>query len=259
MQVSVKRAFTALFRQPGWLRSLGLGTLLMCVPILGQIVAQGYGARIMRAVAFGDGERLPPLEGIRGYLKQGMLPFMAALLWSVPIGLLYYGIAALAVLAGVGGMLAGIGLELPRWQAILLGAVPATLVFALGVVGTVVLARHWHAADTLVEVTGKLEYSWKLSEIRRYLRVLGMEGRLVYLRCILGNAVCVLLGSLLCGVGVVLAPFIMMCALAHLQGQLYRRYLDLGGEPYPRDPEPVEGSGDDHHDGDAADLRGPVS
>jgi hypothetical protein len=123
-------------------------------------------------------------------------------------------------------------------------------------VGTVMLARHWHAADTLVEVTGKLEYSWKLSEIRRYLRVLGMEGRLAYLRSILGNALCVLLGSLLCGMGVVFAPFVMMVASAHLQGQLYRRYLDLGGEPYPRDPRDL---GDDHHDGNAADLRGPVA
>jgi hypothetical protein len=118
------------------------------------------------------------------------------------------------------------------------------------------LARHWHAADTLVEVTGKLEYSWKLSEIRRYLQVLGTEGRLVYLRSILGNAVCVLLGSLLCGMGVILAPFVMMCASAHLQGQLYRRYLDLGGEPYARDPRDL---GHDHDDGDAADLRGPVA
>ncbi len=233
MQVSVRQAFTALFRQPGWVKTLALGSLLMFIPVAGQIVAQGYGARIMKAVAFGDG-RIPPLEGVRAYLKQGMLPFMAALLWSVPITLVYYGVAGAALAVGVGGMFVGIALELPRSASVAIGAVPATLVFASGLVATVVLARHWHAADTLVEVTGKLEYSWKLKQIRRYLKVLGGEGRLAYLRCILGNLVAVLLGTLLCGMGVVLAPFVMMVASAHLQGQLYRRYLDLGGEPYPR-------------------------
>jgi hypothetical protein len=234
MQVSVKRAFTALFRQRGWARTIMLGTLCMIVPIVGQIVAQGYGARIMKAVAFEDGDRLPPLEGIRAYLKEGMLPFMAALLWSVPITLVYYGAALAALAVGVGGMFAGVALEMPRSASILLGTVPATLLFMVGLLATVLMARHWHAADTLVEVTGKLEYSWKLKEIRRYLKVLGMEGRLAYLRCILGNLVTVLAGTLLCGMGVVFAPFVMMVASAHLQGQLYRRYLDLGGEPYPR-------------------------
>ena len=234
MQVSVKQAFTALFRQPGWVKTLAFGSLLMFIPIVGQLVAQGYGARIMKAVAFEDGDRLPPLEGIRTYLKEGMLPFMAALLWSVPITLVYYGVAILALLVGVGGMFLGVALEMPRWAAILLGTAPATLLFVVGLIVTVLMARRWHAADTLVEVTGKLEYAWKLKEIHRFLKVLGMEGRLAYLRCILGNLVAVLAGTCLFGMGVIFAPFLMMVASAHLQGQLYRRYLDLGGEPYPR-------------------------
>ena len=256
MQVSVKRAFTALFRQPGWFRTFAVGSLLMFVPIVGQLVAQGYGARIMKTVAFGDGERLPPLEGVMGYLKEGLLPFMAALLWTLPINLVSYALVLVATV--VVAVLVGIGaaLELPRVAAILLGVVPGGILFVVWFYITVMMVRHWHAADTLVEVTGKLEYSWKLGQIRRYLKVLGMEGRLAYLRSILGNAVCVFLGMLLFGIGVVLAPFVMMFASAHLQGQLYRRYLDLGGEPFPRDPRDL---GDDHQDGDAADLRGPVA
>ncbi|MBW2260446.1 MAG: DUF4013 domain-containing protein [Deltaproteobacteria bacterium] len=231
----MKRAFTALFRQEGWVKTLLLGTLCMIVPVLGQIVAQGYGARIMKAVAFEDGDRLPPLEGVKGYLKEGMLPFMAALLWTVPITLVYYGAVLAALAVGAGGMFVGMALDLPRTASILIGALPATLLFMIGVLATVLMARHWHAADTLVEVTGKLEYAWKLGAIRSYLKVLGNEGRLAYLRSILGNLVAVLVGTLLFGMGVVFAPFVMMVASAHLQGQLYRRYLEMGGEPYPRD------------------------
>ena len=150
MQVSVKQAFTALFRQPGWFRSFAVGSLLMFVPILGQLVAQGYGARIMKAVAFGDGERLPPLEGVMGYLKEGMLPFMAALLWSLPITFVYYGVVLVAVALGAGGMFVGVALELPRTGAIALGAIPASIAFVAGFLATVAMARHWHAADTLV-------------------------------------------------------------------------------------------------------------
>lgn len=237
--VSVRQAFLALFGQPGWVRTLLMGTACMLVPVAGQIVIQGYGARILKHVALEQDGPLPPFEGFADHLRQGMLPFLAALIWSLPITLLSYGAAIAAVAAGAGIMFAvlallqtsGVDPETTGVVAIGSGAVLGTLVLAAGLAVTVMLARLWLAADTLVEITGRIEHAWRPGPIRSYLKVLGREGKLVFPRMILGNLVVVACGTLLCGLGVVFAPFVMLHASAHIQGQLYRLYLERGGEP----------------------------
>jgi hypothetical protein len=214
----------------------------MVIPIAGPIIVQGYGAMILKRVAFEKEGGIPPLAGLSEHLKQGVMPFLASLIWSLPITIVYYCMAAFALILGLVVLLAGTTIlrataadpDLYQGIVIAAAAVLASLVFLVGLVLTIVLVRWWHAADTLVEVTGKLEYTWKLGEIGKYLGTLGREGRLAFLRMILGNLVALVCGTLLCGLGVCFVPFTMVFASAHLQGQLYRLYLARGGEPYPR-------------------------
>jgi hypothetical protein len=234
--VSARTAFTTLFRQPGWVKTILLGTLFIIVPVVGPIILQGYGARVLLHVALDREGPIPPLRKPGELLREGMNSFIAFMLWALPINLIYYAFIALAMIL-FGIVVALMGPE-SRSLGLAIGGIQAGLLFVVGLVVVIVLGRHALAADTLVEVTGKLHHAWRLGDIRSYLGVLGWEGRLAFLRLILGNAVSVAAGTLLCGLGVCFAPFVMMYAQAHLQGQLYRRYIELGGSPF----HPVDGN-----------------
>jgi hypothetical protein len=236
-RASARKAFTALFGQPGWPRTLLVGTLLMLVPVVGQIAVQGYSARVLRHVALGRPGAIPPLGRPAELLRDGVGSFVATLIWFLPVNLIVYASIALAALAGLGAYAGYVALAGgPDAASVAIGAALAGLVFAAGLAATIAASRLAVTADALVEVSGRLEYAWKLGLILSYLRLLGSEGRSAFLRTIAGNAAAMACGTLLCGLGVCLAPFLMVVAQAHMQGQLYRIYLGRGGAPlHPAD------------------------
>jgi hypothetical protein len=179
--VDVGRAVKCLFRQEGWAKTLAMATLYMFIPMVGPIAFQGYAVRVFKhLVLSGDDRNLPPMEGFSELMNLGMMPFIMSMLYMFPIFFLVYFGLGLGIMAGmllVGVIIAGLaaaGLDPGIATAIggLLAIVVGLLVFVLVYVIIILLAYPLQAVHTMVETTGKIEYAWKLSDVRAYMRAL---------------------------------------------------------------------------------------
>jgi len=244
-RVDVGRAVRCIFRQEGWGHTLLMGTLFMFIPAVGPIALQGYAIRIFKhLVVTGDDRNLPPLAGFGELLHLGIVSFLMSMLYMFPIFFLVYTGIGLGVLAGVlvvaGGAaaLAALGLD-PGLTAALTAVLAVLVVIAVLLVVyafTIAIAYPLQAVHTMVEITGKIEYAWKVREVLAYIRFLGPEYRRAFVGMFFSNLLIMMAGTLLCYFGIFPAAVVVSLAAAHMRAQLYRIYLARGGTPLPMDP-----------------------
>jgi hypothetical protein len=250
--VDVKRAFLCLFDQEGWARTALMGSLFMLVPFVGPIALQGYMVRVFKhVIVTGDDTRLPPVEDFGDLLGLGVMPFVLAMLWSLPFIFVVY--AAMAVVVVVVALIAGgtaavlysLGVEggIVSLAALVVAVVSGTLGGVSMYTLLLLLAYPLQAINTFVELTGRIDHAWNFDLIRRYLRVLSAEYRRAFIGLMAGNLVMVLLVVLVTvlTLGLGYLPALMLMSViagmsaAHMRAQLYRLYLARGGEPLPMD------------------------
>ena len=94
--VDIKRALTCAFEDPDWLDRVGLGTLISLVPIL-NLASLGYKVELSRRVMRGESRPLPTWDELGKKLVDGLLWFIALLIYQIPAALLMAGPLALVV------------------------------------------------------------------------------------------------------------------------------------------------------------------
>ncbi len=252
-RVDVKRAFTCLFKQQGWVKTAALGALFMFIPMVGPIAFQGYTTRLLKhLVVTGDDMNLPRLDGFGELMGIGMMPFVLGMIWTFPLIFVVYflmglaGLAVVVVMMGSAALLNAMGLSPDVTAAVTMALTILASIVAviLLYVAVILLSYPLQAINTFVELTGKLEYAWKFSFLRDYLRLLGPEYRRGFVGMMIGNMLLVtlvLLVSLITlGIGYLPALMALVVCMgvagSHLRSQLYRIYLARGGEPVPMDP-----------------------
>jgi hypothetical protein len=244
-RVDVGRAVRCLFRQRDWARTLFMGMLFMFIPMVGPIAFQGYAVRVFKhLVLTGDDANLPPLEGFTDLMNLGFTPFIVSMIYTFPLVFLVYaavGIGVLAgflVVAGIAMALAALGMD-PEITAVLsiaAAALVGLLVFVLIYAIILLVSYPLQAVHTLVELTGKPEYAWRIKEVLGYMRALKPEYRRAFIGMLLYNALIMGVGMLLCYIGFFPATVVMAVAGAHLRAQLYRIYLATGHAALAMDP-----------------------
>lgn len=225
---------------PEWMRKIGIGTLLllsaMVIPIAGQVVLVGWQALILRRAVAGQDAPLPRLDFDLNYLGKllgtGFKAFIVRFLWGLPVGILagalfvciYFGILAVA-LGGAAtdvGEAAGIGMMCCTGAAFLI-FVP--LVVVLSIPGGVAAMR--------AELTDDLNQGLRLREVLDFTKQMFRPLFVGSLALWLVGALLGVLGLLACYVGAFFVAVIGMVAQAHLYAQVYRAWLEQGGEPLP--------------------------
>ena len=202
----------------GWMNLL-YGSVCVLIPIVGPIVLLGYRAEIAE-----DLDRDPRLEEhpnfdfnrFVDYLSRGIWPFlmelivgagtMALMLLVVAVGFMAYGATDEPVSGfAVGGLL----------------FIPVVLLSML-----VVWPLELHT-----QLTGKFEFGRAFAFMTRWLKRVWGQALLVALAYWFLGTLVALLGYAAFCVGIYPAVVILGMAQQHLVAQLYRLYLDEGGEP----------------------------
>lgn len=230
---------------------------MFCIPVLGQIVLTGWTGLMIRRAVSGQDAPLPRLDFDFDYLGKllmvGFKPFLAQMLWSMPmilIVLIFYACMGFGMFAMVGGIAAGAQAGSEAGAG--LGAIVGMLIMLAGwlvFMALIVLLSMLTIIVTLrVHITDDLNAAFKIRDIFKMTRTLmweliagGFVMYFLYMGIVFASAFTL---YLLLPPGAV----VMMIIMTYWQAELYRRYLEKGGEPLPIGPLVVEG-GDVPHIG----------
>ena len=248
------RGWAALQNDPKWMSKVGWASLLfmtaMCIPIVGQLVVIGWNALMLRRAVSGQDSPLPRMEFDFDYLGKllgtGFKGYLAQLLWSLPmvavmmVGLccIYAGMA----FAGV-GVVAGAeaGGEAGAGVGAVLGLLLMVAMFVFLFVVMLVFSMVVQVAVMRAEITDDLNAAMRFGEVIAMTKLLGKE-LLIGLFVVQAMG----MGFFIIGLAslyILLAPslVIFQIIVTYFRAELYRVYLEKGGEPLPIGPLAVEG------------------
>jgi hypothetical protein len=219
--VRYQQAFGYFINRPGGFVNLLLVMVCQFIPILGPIVLLGYRAEVSVALSNDPELQQHPkftFDRFVEYLSRGVWPFLIGLILAIPM---------FPIL--VGALIAGFAIDPPG------PGNPPILAFALFgsalIVTSMALATLSVPMSFHAEMTGKFDLGGAFrfaAEFWRLLFGLAIVTGLIF--TILAWVVS-MLGILCCIVGIYPANSLILFAGQHLMVQLYREYLDRGGEP----------------------------
>ena len=235
---------------PEWTKKIGVGSLLflstMCIPMLGQIVLVGWQALIMRRAVQGQDEPLPRLDLDFDYLGKlvgiGFKGFVVRFLWSMPAMMLGFGVFFClyfgAIAVGVGAAESGSGDEVGLVMMCCIGA--GALLWLPFVVLLTIPAN---VAAMRTELTDDLNQGLRFKETIDFTKAMFkplFKGHMLLF--VVGGGLGIV-GMLMCYVGIFPVVVLGMIAQAHLMAQVYRLWVEQGGEELSVAATDVDGSG----------------
>ena len=204
------------------------GCLCTLVPFAGEMVLLGYRAEVSHEL-----ERDPDLKDHPDFDLDRLMPYLMRGVWPYLSKLI-----ALMILLAVGAVLAltaGLGFYQVVPEPILAFAVGYSLYFIFFILAsTIVWPMEYHA-----QITRKFAPIDDLKFAIRFARVCWMSTFTAVLAHTFLSSVTLMLGMLLCWIGIYPAIVIVQMAEQHMMSQLYRLYLAEGGAPIER-PEVIE-------------------
>lgn len=231
--VSVIRAVKVVFADQNVKTNVLLGIVFMLIPIVGPIALSGWMCESHQRFLRRHPNPMPKIDfnDFGEYIKRGLAVFIASLITTLPILFLTYavfgaaGFATYAAIATTNEPAVGIAV------AALVGLVGLLFVLALSVVV--------NAVHTRAELTEEVGEALKLGKVLSYARA---TFGTVLLKNIVFSFVAfgmVLIGILLCYLGLYPAIVVVQLAAMHLRYQIYSDYLAKGGEQIPLKPPQV--------------------
>lgn len=205
-------------KKPGGFQNLLLTTVCILIPIVGTIVLLGYRAEMAEDLNKDpDQEHYPDFtfDRFTEYLQRGLWPFLVQLLVSV--------VFAGLMMVPVGlGILAAVSTKEPLWML----AGYALMMPLILVMMMVLMPMELHA-----QLTNRFAFGHQCRFMVRFLGKVWGQALLAMLAYWFFGMLLMLCGYLLLCVGVYFAAAILTMAQQHYAAQLYRLYLDEGGEP----------------------------
>lgn len=244
---------------PEWMSKTFLAGLAAFVPVIGRIALIGWSSLILRRAISGQDSPLPRFDLDFDYLGKlltvGFKGFLASILWSLPIvGLVMVGYCCFygGVMVMMGGMVAA-GEAGGEGGAVAGGIVSLVLgltFLAVMIVAVMVISMLLIVGVTRAEIADDINVSLRFKETWAMTRMLFKElfiGFIVlYFAALLGSFV----GFLTLCLGYPLVIGALAVIGAHYRAELYKVYLQKGGQPLPMGPLAVPG-------GDAALVQAP--
>ncbi len=216
------KAYLFLTRKPktGYTNLL-MATLLSLIPVVGPIVIMGYMTIVAEWLLKDEKrERYPDLsfEWFMDYLKLGLWPFVTGIIIAV-IFIPFY------MIIGVGAFAIGITTDEP----ILLVVISVVGSLLLGIFLSVIVRPMMFYSQKVQ----KLDFKGSLRFTRQFLKIVGGKYLITIILNTFVSMFVIVVGLLVCFVGLYPASAIVQFAYEHLFIQLYDEYLKRGGEPLP--------------------------
>jgi hypothetical protein len=220
--IDYMRMVMYVFENPNWFMNCFLGALCTLIPIVGQLVLQGYAYEVTIALIANGGTRYPDFDFSRfgDYLMRALWPFLVGLACGMGLSLV---LGILFGIAGLGGAIAGDDVGALLTGLVLLATsviVPIFVVFMQPMLLRAALSLDFGQA---------FQMEWN----KDFLRKTWVDLLIGFLFLVLASMVLTPIGLLACCVGVLLVGPILQIAKANLLFQVYSQYLSRGGTPIP--------------------------
>ena len=248
------RGWRALRNDPEWIGKLTVASVIvlsgMCIPVVGQIVLIGWTSLMLRRAVSGQDSPLPRLDFDFDYLIKlinvGFKGFLSRLLWVMPLMVYVFAsmccmyIAAIAASASaVAGAASGseVGAGVGG-----LGGICAMLAFCIIYpVGLFGLQMPMHVAMLRAELTDDINAGMRFREVMHMTKLMWKEIATGMLVLALLGMVAGLVGVFTLYLGLFPAIVVMNIISTYWHAELYKAYLQKGGEPLPVGPLTIEG------------------
>ena len=201
-------AFSYVFQDPDWLKKVIIHGLIGLIPIVGQLVLLGWALEISRRVIRHETDLLPDFEDFGGRLMLGLKGFVIGLIAALPIILVAIAYSIIAALAGDNDTMA----------VLFSGA--SICMSCFSILYGLLLMFAVPAAYGILAATDQLGEAISPAKIMQLLRAAPAG----YLLTLLGTLIAGFiggLGSIACGVGVILTYAYAFAIQGHLYGQAY--------------------------------------
>jgi hypothetical protein len=205
-------------------------SLLLLIPIVGQITMYGWFCEIMQRLARNHPRPIPEFKfsDFTHYLSRGVSPFVTQMLLTMPFSMF---------MGAIGGMLGFAMAITTRTSHHSHGEPPMALLAVYGVVILLsilmgpFIAIVINAGVVRAELAEDLGKALSLSGILNYVKVTWFTT--LYSSFLFGFLAffVVMLGMLCCYVGIFPAMVIVSTGMTHLRFQIYQSYLAKGGAP----------------------------
>jgi predicted Zn finger-like uncharacterized protein len=224
--VEYMRAVKFGFANPKWLVNCLLMAVGMIIPVVGGIVVGGYTYDVAEhTLRGGDDREYPPFDfGKFGkYLMRGLWPTILAIVFMLPLGLVY-------------GIVAAVGSTLPFMfgkDLAIVGTILSLVVWLIALAILVVGILLILPATFRAGLSQQLAFGPSISFARDFLK--RCFGAMLLGMIVVGflTGLLNMVGMIACGIGTLITMPATMLANANLMAQLYQLYLHKGGEPIP--------------------------
>ena len=205
------KAFVYQFEDQEWLKKLGIGALLLLIPLLGQLWIAGWSLEITKRVIRRDPQPLADWDDFGGYLVRGFLVFIIGFVYALPIILVS---ACVSVLfPSTFDLSASNEVATSAW--IVVACVNCVIVLY-----SILLALFIPAALGNFAVKEQFGAAFRFGEVWGLVRAAPGAYILVFLGTILTGFIAGL-GIILCFIGVVITISYANSVMGNLMGQAY--------------------------------------
>jgi hypothetical protein len=219
-QMDIGRAFRFVFDDEQWLTKILLGGLVTLIPFVGSFTVSGYSYKVALNTARGALRPLPDWNEFVDLLVRGVIGTVIALVYALPIGVVYACFVTFISLAASGADGGGEGLLIV--VSLLFVPLLLTMVLLSSLLGLVAIA-HYLASDD-VAAAMRVGAVW-----RSFRAHLGAWLRLLLLGILAG--IVAMLGLLALFIGVIFTSFYAYCVIGHGLGQAMRQAGLVPGAP----------------------------
>lgn len=204
------KAFSFVFEDPDWLKKIVLAGLISLIPIVGQLYLTGYGLEVARRVIRHDPRPLPDVA-FGESLGEGFKALVIGLVYSIPVYLFVLPIALVPTLAGGNGDYSGAE---PLITLVSVCCSGLLILYALA------LSIWLPAAFGNMLARGSLGAAFRLGEVFALIKAAPGAYLLVLVGTLITGFIAPL-GTIACGVGVVLTYTYGVVFMGNLYGQAY--------------------------------------
>lgn len=212
------QAFTFVFKDPDWVKKVLIAALISIIPIIGQLYLLGWGLEITRRVAAGETTPLIPETDFGGFLGRGFKAAIVGFVYAIPI----YIIMAPIVATSFGLESAGVDEE----TLALVTSMVSLCCGCLMVLYAILINFLLPAAFANMTIHNSIGAGLRFREVFGLVKASPVS----YLIALLGVMVAGLVGSLgtiACGIGVLLTYAYAMLIMGHFYGQAYTQSKNI--------------------------------
>ncbi len=206
--MDIGKSFNFVFEDKKWIEKILIGGILMLIPILGSILMLGYGVQLVRNVRNHEPEPLPEWDDWGAKIAEGFKLFIIYLLWSLPLIIL--SVLLIIPMAMTGDSDTG-------------NAVASFFSLCFGCFALLYSIIVWLAVPGITikfSETGEFGDGLKFGEILNFTKEHLGQIIVVIIVSWLVYMVAGLLGSLLCGIGLLFTMFWASLVQYHLIAQI---------------------------------------